>query len=106
MTELRWPFTSVAEVTKAVPAGISIGGLGSARDGRIRFMASDQLPEARIERNIDNIERQVKEMRHSLKLLVSNPRKYAPQLENLADAALNAAKSAEIIVRAIARPED
>ena len=64
-------------------------------------MASDQIPTARIERNIDGIERQIAEMRHSLKLFMSNPRKYEPQLENLAQAAVNVTRSAEVILRAI-----
>jgi prefoldin subunit 5 len=64
-------------------------------------MANDQVPTARIERNIDSIEREIKEMRHSLKLYMSNPRKYEPQLENLAQAAMNAERSAKVVLRAL-----
>jgi hypothetical protein len=69
-------------------------------------MPSDQLPTARIERNIDGIENEVKEMRHSLKLYMSNPRKYEPQLANLAQAVMNVTSKAEVILRALGLPED
>ena len=64
-------------------------------------MPSEELSVLRIERQIDSIERQVKEMRHSLKVFVSNPRKYEPQLENLASAAVTTMSSARGILRSL-----
>jgi hypothetical protein len=60
----------------------------------------------RIERNIGQIERQAREMRHSLSLYESNPRKYEPQLDNLAQAALDAKRAAEIILRTIGASDE
>lgn len=60
----------------------------------------------RVERNIDVIEGEVKEMRHALKLFASNPRKYQPQLENLAMAAMDVSRSVKAILRALDLPED
>jgi prefoldin subunit 5 len=60
----------------------------------------------RVERNIDAIENETKEMRHALKLFASNPRKYQPQLENLAMAAMNASRSVGAILRSLDLPED
>jgi len=69
-------------------------------------MASGDLSVQRIERLIDGIEREIKEMRHSLKLYTSNPRKYEPQLENLAQAAMNTTRSAEVLLRTLGISED
>lgn len=60
----------------------------------------------RAERNIDAIADEVKEMRHALKVFASNPRKYEPQLENLAQAAVNTMRSARAILRSIGVSED
>jgi prefoldin subunit 5 len=59
------------------------------------------LATARIERHIDAIERQIKEMRHSIKVYKSDPEKYLPQLQNLIQAATETANSSERILLAI-----
>jgi len=69
-------------------------------------MASEEVAIHRIERNINAIEEEVAQMRHSLKVYVSNPRKYEPQLENLAQAAHYVKRSVDIILRAMGLPED
>ncbi len=70
-----------------------------------REMTVEELT-ARVERQIDAIEREVKEMRHALKVFASNPRKYEPQLENLAMAAMNTSRSARDILRTLDLSED
>lgn len=55
----------------------------------------------RIERNVDSIEAEVKEMQHAMRVYMSNPQKYEPQLVNLASAALRARRSAEMILRTL-----
>ncbi len=69
-------------------------------------MASEKIPLQRIERQIAAIEEEAQQMRHSLKVYASDPRKYEPQLANLAQAALYTQRSAEIILRALGVSED
>jgi len=69
-------------------------------------MSNGDVSLDRIERNIDAIEREIKEMRHALKVFASNPKKYEPQLLNLVEAAYNTMKSARVIIRAAGALED
>jgi len=69
-------------------------------------MAREEIALHRIERNINAIEEEVAQMRYSLKTYASNPRKYEPQLENLAQSAHYVKRSVEIILRAMGLPED
>ena len=69
-------------------------------------MASGDKSLQRIERQIDAIGDEIKEMRHSLKTYASDPRKYEPQLENLAQAAVNTMRSARVILRTLGVSED
>lgn len=61
----------------------------------------DELALLRIERHIDAIEKEVREMRHSLRVYKQDPGKYRPQLNNLAQAANVARRSAEHILRVL-----
>jgi len=50
----------------------------------------------RVNNYLDFIEKQVKEARHSTGLLLKNPQKYAPQLENLMHALREINKTAKV----------
>jgi hypothetical protein len=57
-------------------------------------MAREEIALHRIERNINAIEEEVAQMRHSLETYASNPKKYEPQRSWSDDTAIRCARQA------------
>jgi len=60
-----------------------------------------EINEQRMERLMDSLEDEVRQMRHSFATYRRDPRKYAPQLRNLGDSAAATARIARVILRTL-----